>query len=407
MGEIDLKIKYTTLTTVIYLCMVPIIFATGFFVPSGISRRLLIGIVLWILILISSLKKGYTWKDSILLLFVVCTIFGLTYITHKEYAAVYQERVFSHVLSGVTGISGYFLIRQNRDEESFYHALKISGYILFAYYFYRSFDVIRNGYWTVFSTGTASNVYNNSSMEFGYSMLFPALIFLYFFLKERKKAYIFISLVGLAEIILYGGRGPILAYCCYVAFYFIFVWFRNREIPNKPIKILGIILVLILVYFLFDTLLSVSVNVLESHGIRSRALTYLINGEATADNGRTIIAGWAIDLISKKSVFSGYGPLADIALMGLYSHNIILELMIDFGVVWGSIVFVTICLAIIVTIFKEQNLNRLMIFFIFVCCGFVKLFVSNSFWVETFFWMMLGLMVNYREYRKFNTVEGE
>lgn len=393
--------------TIMYLCLIPCIAISSIFVPSFIPRRVLFGIIIWLLVCMSGLKKGNIF-DSFLLLVIVGIIFGITIWYHPEYNEVYSNRVFHSILSGVSGISGYIIVRQNLNIDGFKRCLKYSAYILFLYYFFRSFEVIKTGVWSNFSVGTASNVFTNSSMEFGYSMLFPALLFMYFYLRDKRLRYLVISLVGLVEIILYGGRGPILAYLCFVALYVVFVWMRSNDIRYKALKIIGILLVVLLAYIFFDDLLGIIVNVLEKAGIQSRVLTLLLKGEATADNGRNLLYVSAWEKITDHSLWSGYGPLSDMFYLdGYYVHNIILELMLDFGMLPGLCLFIVLILGLIRTLLKCIDEEAIAILLIFVSCGFVKLFISSSFWTETSFWMMLALMINFRKLKLIKTTRGK
>jgi hypothetical protein len=335
--------------------------------------------------------------DSCLLLTVVGLVFGFTITLHPEYSEIYDARVFHSIISGVSGISGYIIIRQLLDTDLLRRCLKSSAYVLFLYYFLRSLEVIRTGVWTSFSVGTASNIFVNSSMEFGYSMLFPVLLFLYFYLMERRIWYLVISLVGFLEIVLYGGRGPILAYMVFIAVYVIFIWIRSKDINYKGFKIFGIILAVALIYLFFDDIVAWVVNVLGKSGIESRALTLLIQNEATSDNGRNLLYMNIWGKITDHSLWTGYGPLSDMYYLdGYYAHNIILELMVDFGLVPGMAAFAITVFSLVRTVIKCVDRDSATMFLVFVSCGFVKLFFSSSFWTETLFWMMLALMVNYR-----------
>lgn len=383
--------------TILYFCLIPCIAVSSFIVPSFVSRRVLLGIIIWLLVCLAGIKRSSVF-DSLLLVVTVAIIFGVTIIIHPEYEDVYSDRVFHSIISGVSGISGYVIIRQNLDIGSFKKCLKYSAYVLFLYYFIRSFEVIRTGVWSSFSVGTATNVFTNSSMEFGYSMLFPALLFIYFYFREKKLIYLIISLIGLAEIILYGGRGPILSYLCFVVLYVIFVWMGSNEIRYKALKIVGIVLVVVILYFFFNDILEIIVSGLNKSGIQSRALTLLIEGEATSDNGRNLLYAATWEKIIGHSFWSGYGPLADMFyLNGYYVHNIILEMMLDFGLIPGLFLFIVLVTCLIRTLVKCKDEDAVAILLIFVSSGFIKLFISSSFWTETTFWMMLALMMNYKK----------
>ena len=394
-----LRIRYNEVAAICYFCVVPLIFLTGAIMPTGIPRRLIIGIAIWFLFLI-----GYTRDkklvDSILVYVGIGLIFAISYFKHPEYGELYSERVFSHVLSGLTGVTGYAVIRQAGGKESLFKVLKASAYVLFIYYFFRSFDVLRNGYWSVFSTGNATNVYSNSSMEFGYSMLLPALLFLAFYFIEKRRKYLILSVIGATEILLYGGRGPVFAYLCFIVIYFIFIWVKDSEVRHKGIKICGLIILLMLVYFLFDAIIGAITQYLASMGIQSRVLDYVVNGEALDDNGRNWIHLKAFALIENKSAFSGYGPLGDYYQIGYYSHNMAIELAVEFGRAIAVVLMILLVLLVVRSLVKCKDREYAIFFIVFICAGIIKLMFSNYFWAETNFWIMLGMMANIRMFNK-------
>lgn len=399
--RMKLRIRYNEAAAILYFCAVPLVFLTGAILPSGIPRRLIIGIVVWILFLLGYARvRGTKFLDSFLVYIGVGLIFLFAYWNHPEYKDLYSERVFSHILSGITGVTGYFVVRQIYNRDSLFKVLKASAYILFFYYFFRSFDVIRNGYWTVFSVGTASNVYSNSSMEFGYSMLLPALLFAAFYCIEKKRIYLIFSVIGIIEILLYGGRGPVLAYLCFIVIYFIFIWTKDPEIKYRGLKIFGLIILLLTVYFLFDTVIGAVAQLLSSMGIKSRVLDYVVSGHALDDNGRNWIHLSAYALIANKSIFSGYGPLGDYYQIGYYSHNMAIELAVEFGVLIAAITMILLVISVVRSLIKCKDQEYAVFLIVFICAGLIKLMFSNYFWAETNFWIMLGMMVNVRMLNK-------
>lgn len=392
-----LKIRVLDIVTVMYICIVPFIYVTGAIVPSGISRRAILGLLVWILFLFEyANSKNRTLWDSLVVLFLVGLIFGVSYIRHPEYHSLYSEYVFGQIISGVSGVTGYVIMRRLEDINDLKRVLKACAYILFLYYFFRSFDVIIHGSWTVFDIGHASNAFSNSSMEFGYSMLFPSLLFLAFYITDNNRLYLIPSAIGIVETLLYGGRGPVLIYISFIVLYLVFVWIKDSEIRNKWLKVIGIIVLGLGFYGFYNYIVAFVINIFNSFGIKSRFLTYLANGEITADNGRTWIQNRARDLISQKSIFSGYGPLGDRYYIGYYSHSIIYELAVEFGVFFGTLLFFLLIFLILKSIVKCNNKEMRIFFILFVSCGLVKLFVSSTFWTETYFWMMVAMIVNIR-----------
>lgn len=83
---------------------------------------------------------------------------------------------------------------------------------------------------------------------------------------------------------------------------------------------------------------------------------------------------------------------------GLYAHNVLVELLMNLGVVVGGIFF----LFLTYTILKVLWVHRMRVEFILflICTGFIHLMYSNSYITSTWFWFMLGAMYSLLHYRK-------
>jgi O-antigen ligase len=205
--------------------------------------------------------------------------------------------------------------------------------------------------------------------------------------------------MGAVEIMLFGGRGPLFAYICFISLYFVFVWLKDHEVKHKWLKIFGIILGVSILYSSLNSIMQVISNMLSSHGIQSRFFVLFTSGKIADDNGRAWIQTRVINLINQKSVFSGYGPLADSYYVEYYSHNIVLELALEFGIVFGGMIIVLILVEMLRLLITCKDEEFCILFLVFVACGFIKLFFSSTFWQESLFWMMLAMMFNFRKYK--------
>lgn len=79
--------------------------------------------------------------------------------------------------------------------------------------------------------------------------------------------------------------------------------------------------------------------------------------------------------------------------VGSYSHNIFLELLLQFGIFIGGVAIV----CILYLLFKgyrkcKEKDGKFFIYLLLVCIGFFPLMISNT-WLDSSFFMMLGFMV--------------
>ena len=386
-------ISLQDISFIIFFSSVPFIALLSIF---GILRNvlyILVSVLVWfpfILHLIRN-KKIYIW-DSLLLGFLIVLTFLVSLASYPEYSDLYRQfGWYKHFLSGTSGVVGFLLIRNFKSIQSLKIVLKISAILLFTYYIYKSFEVINLGYWVSYLDAPISNP--NSSMSFGYGILFPSIVLIYFFFQEKKVIYLVLSLIGFFEIVFFGGRGPIILYFAFIFLYFVF--YEMVSIRSKKHKIKYFLV------FLFSLSLGLIISSNIDYGylsnrFSSRVFLYLHENELLNDNGRSWIWGKSIQYIQDGGIFRGYGALSDrYYLNGYFSHNIFLELLMTYGIFFG------LCLSLIVLflfakiLIQKRNNEIKGIFLIFFVSGFLRLMVSNSIWLDTNFWIALGLSINF------------
>ncbi len=132
-------------------------------------------------------------------------------------------------------------------------------------------------------------------------------------------------------------------------------------------------------------------NVLGVFNIYSRTLALLQNETINFLNGRELLYAKTIEYINI-NFFSGYGIYGDRALLdGTYPHNIILEFLVQYGILLGTI-FLVLILLLIICGFYINEWNDISI--IFVSIVIVGSMLSGSYLTNLYFWMMLGGLIN-------------
>jgi len=89
----------------------------------------------------------------------------------------------------------------------------------------------------------------------------------------------------------------------------------------------------------------------------------------------------------------GYGIAGDRALVSSYSHNLLLELLVSFGIPAGSVVFVCIVVIILNGYKKAADRQIKDLVLMLFCSSFVKLLVSSSYLLEPLFFLLMGVCV--------------
>lgn len=326
-----------------------------------------------------------------------------TSVFHPEYADWFHHSYYNlnNMLVHPRGaIWAFIVVWLIDDPEDIYSTLRIVCWILFIYYLLQYAQAMRIGYWTIYDIdGTESQMTYN--MEFGYAMMFPAVFFgAVAFLKKVKIYYLFYA-VAMITILLGGSRGSAVWGILLFPIMLPFKW-KNFTKKERHIWLLACFFLLPLAYLVYSYLdviqLGLSVA-LSEHGISSRTIEALFSGELSDANGRDEIYEMAIDLIKTGGPF-GRGIYGDRIYIGRffrwgYSHNVILELLVTFGYVGGSVIVGAVVYGIYNLFRRVTGITEQIIFITFFVTS-LKLILSNSFWYVPSFWVVLVLIIKWK-----------
>ena len=227
------------------------------------------------------------------------------------------------------------------------------------------------------------------SMGFGYACLIPSMFLILELFKKRNLIGI-LSLISLVlSIVTVGSRGPLLS----LIFYVIILFYKYNASNKRYIKLVVFSLLLVVFCLLLNPILNNIINLLIRSGIQSRTLSLLARGTIHLGN-RDVIFRTLLDEIVL-SPFSIRGINAEYAIVGGYAHNLILELIYQFGIIIGSIVVVFIALMVMKTL-RLQKLSKdthAQICLAFMCSSIFALMVSGSLWTMMDFWMWTGAVI--------------
>jgi hypothetical protein len=238
------------------------------------------------------------------------------------------------------------------------------------------------------------------SMSLSYYMLLPAIIFIDRLIIQRSL----INGVGLAAslliILALGSRGAIL--CIGIYAFLRLARFYNKVIHNKTLLFVSMITTFLIIggyVFFFDEILQYIYRVLGSIGIKSRSISLLLR-DSIHLSGRDVIYKKIIGEISSNPII-GIGLAGDRRILaGGYSHNILIEILSNFGIVIGSLIIVLLLFLIIRSMFTRVVTNYNMII-MWVSIGFVHLLISSSYLIDFKFWILMGLILSRYTFRSF------
>lgn len=130
---------------------------------------------------------------------------------------------------------------------------------------------------------------------------------------------------------------------------------------------------------------------MDGLGLSVRIFEKLIEGDIADSSGRDLIVSQLLGALKNQPM--GFGLLGDRTIVGVYAHNIFIELLVSFGYFFGSIISLSLITIILLAFKKSRNSNIHLFYVGTVCFGFLPLLTSHSFLLYPNFWLFLGYTI--------------
>lgn len=227
-------------------------------------------------------------------------------------------------------------------------------------------------------------------MTFSYNILLQATFLMLLFIKRGGYHRLIVSVLGYVMIFWGGARGSLIVGLVVPLLYFLHYGNVSRR-TKSLIMLTG-------VFALLATFLTPLISMLESlAGSNSRTISMLASGEFFVSSERlkiyqSTIAGTGL---------LGKGLFADrIVSHSVYAHNIVLEILVQFGWLIGSIVLGLMFYLLYMGL-RNRNASIGLLCYACMTTGFLKLMLSGSFLrEEPAFYVLLALSVTSLESEK-------
>lgn len=340
--------------------------------------------------------KKIPWKYFHWVLLLCAGFFSITLLIHPDYARWYfrdSYGVMQLVFSPDRGaIWGFLMIEISGTVGRLWNNLRCSAWGIGIYNIYLFLQARSLGYWEYMnSSGVVAK--RSYSLEFGYSMMFVLFVSFVCFELYQKRIYKWICVISFVLMLCAGSRG---AFICLCVFLILYLFFKKGKITYKIAAGAGIVAAGGTLYLLYNEMVLLLNLVLERVNIQSRTLQMLISGETMDDSGRSRIYQLIWSAIKENPVL-GYGAFGDRQFIAPqynwgYSHSILYELMADFGIPLGILILVLLVVWSLLSIVKCKN--KLMLYVMMILFSMsARLLISNTFWGDPYFWMLLAALV--------------
>lgn len=309
--------------------------------------------------------------------------------------------IILYILSWISLGENFYYVSENISERLFLYCLPayLCIYMLRDFAdlekilnYFCTFILISNTVAIVAQRMTGGIIEGADYQSISYGLLIP---FIFFVWKSNVKAIdIGKAILCLFILVFFGGRSGILCAMCCVG-----VKFLQKAKKNRAWMV-AIFVMASCALILYKPIIEIVVKIISEMGYGGSLAKYSQLGGVFSDSGRSMIYKTAIEVI-KDAPLVGHGLGADRFLLGEYGfryrnypHNLILELMIHFGVVLG--------LAIVVSLFvlfyrfykrRKENPELCVLFVIcFFSTGFLILLFSSSYLVCPLAFVLLAIV---------------
>ena len=233
--------------------------------------------------------------------------------------------------------------------------------------------------------------WNTYSMTMSNVLLMSVLWQLNDYFENKNKLPLISSFIGMLIIFLYGSRNPFLAIVFFICIKVLFNR-TGKQTSGGGLKFLFVSLAIIVLSYFKDILIFVA-GVLDSFGLGSRTLYYLMNSD-TEDitTGRAEIREklWNVIL---DNPFLGHGVAGDEVVIDELAHSMYLSIFITYGLIFGCIVILFIASMTIKGIRRTKGLNHTIII-MYVCLVFPRSFTGGDIWLNDYLWFMMALIIS-------------
>lgn len=330
--------------------------------------------------------------DFWLLLFLVSCFFLVSFLFHPEYKFWYtrpEYGVWEYVLRPDNGLYIYLFLRVINKPKEILKSIRYSALVMYAYYGIAIVRAVNRGYW-IDTTNTGSEIHIAYNLSIGYHLLLFTLVYIYCALENKKIIDVAGAVLGTIMILVAGSRGPFLD----IGIFFIIYTLVRISNSKQKAQIIIVLSSLLVFSLAFGTrILMIISRVLNNYGVNPRFINTLIEGNIADSSSRDEIWAAALSMI-KENPF-GYGAMGSRPVMFQYiyvahPHQVFLEILIDFGVLWGSIIILWLVFGSL-RIFCLKNIDEwkgvYIVFFARAC----QLLVSLTFWHSIGIWGMMAI----------------
>lgn len=344
------------------------------------------------------LGQTSNFSTTITVLVSLVLLVSFLYITYivfqdKKYIFLYMVFIFIYILSYFLGNADLSILINKGVLTMLTCVPVLAGVIYMKDKKVLYDEFVRFSYITIFIMTPVVFLHQGSetsySMSFSYYLLIPCLFQLDLVFKKKQLKHVLFCGIAILAILAYGARGPIMSIAAAVVLELVFM---EMKMLKKVAIIVFFVVTCLLVYLNLYSIIDWLQNLLDEFGIYSRSLDVLKNPSFDITSGRIDIFKYYTPIIFENPLI-GSGVYGNWVSDDLGPHNGILECLLAFGIVLGTLLLAILAI-IPFRMLKVKNVYTKRLFLIFLSYNCTMFFVSGNIMTSYNWFLLYGLVLS-------------
>lgn len=257
--------------------------------------------------------------------------------------------------------------------------------------FFSKWTIVVNWLYVFVILGTGREM-QSDNLAIAYMVLPHALMLLWFAMRNRNKKHIILALISFVLLLFLGSRGPVLSF---IVFFVIYNFIEVKSSVKKTlirVIIPAAVVLIILFSGIYEHILLLLSNVALKMNLSTRIFDSILFDAGKGSNEERLAIYKTLFEYIKQRPFWGYGVFGEWQMIGYYAHNMLIELWVHYGLIFGSIISFFSLSKIIKTYLRTSNTNTKN--FILLMCVFALLRgVYTGTYISFYVFMLMGFVI--------------
>lgn len=232
-------------------------------------------------------------------------------------------------------------------------------------------------------------------MTLAYAAVGPIICLIMYGKTYERKFPLFLSVLGTIFILLGGCRGALLTISIFVLLIFLRIVSEKKGMMKLLLLLLISILIIILILNL-NNMIRFFADFLRQYGYSSRLIEKFLGSSTDGDLFQFADRSQIYERLIPNIDFFGHGIYGDWVLNnGVYSHNFFVEILVQYGILFGAIILICFGYYLIRTmhlIIKGSDTFMRYMVYAFVSILVGKMMFSSSYLIDSSFWLFLSMI---------------